>query len=622
LTIGPYQKHSLEVDSIEYALYVKPGHEFYNRFFDEVSDTLPSLIRDLKNEYEVTLDLEYPYQRLALVELPIQIYSYSRLWTTTQDNVQPQIVHMPEGGMYCDGTDFDRMRRRGTRRQERANQAEDPKVIQSGYFGAFVRIDLLKSSPSYSWGGNEDIEREFSILPNYVTYRTYLSSEQWPVLQYAFESFFARRVAASQPSRWRIWRGLSDKEKANLALRKYALAELIGNDDLEDHIITAAMQNKGQALFTLLEASAGADEFSKQITEFVSKHRYQSIRDEQVLVFAEQLGQKDFADVLNTWYSKTDLPGYVVENVDSYRVIDGERTRTQLKFDISNPTSVSGLVQINLRYRRQGMRFGPFMGGRQSAYDYTKLIDMPAESQRSVALLLDDPLAEMKVETYVSRNIPSAISLSFHEESTSQHERPAEYDSLEFPEVTSGEEGGEYVIDNEDSGFEIIGVQRENWLRQSLRGLFNASDDEETYVGIRWWDPPGIWLPTTGQHFYGRFVRSAYHKESGDGTAKVSWTATMEEPGNYDVYCYFEGENAIPSFRRRHGGWNWQQGQRQFFIHHEDGIEEINFDLDAADEGWNFLGTYRMTAGQNSIEQSDENSTNIVIADAVKWVRR
>ena len=45
---------------------------------------------------------------------------------------------------------------------------------------------------------------------------------------------------------------------------------------------------------------------------------------------------------------------------------------------------------------------------------------------------------------------------------------------------------------------------------------------------------------------------------------------------------------------------------------------------DRIEEGWNLLGTYRLAAGENRVEMTDLNDagTNIVTADAVKWVIR
>ena len=48
LLIGDYQKHSTQVDSIEYSIYSIEGNQFFLNHFDVIQDSLPSLIRELK----------------------------------------------------------------------------------------------------------------------------------------------------------------------------------------------------------------------------------------------------------------------------------------------------------------------------------------------------------------------------------------------------------------------------------------------------------------------------------------------------------------------------------------------------------------------------------------------
>jgi hypothetical protein len=132
-------------------------------------------------------------------------------------------------------------------------------------------------------------------------------------------------------------------------------------------------------------------------------------------------------------------------------------------------------------------------------------------------------------------------------------------------------------------------------------------------------------MPTTHKQFYGKFVRSAYHKESGDGTGRVRWNVNIKETGNYDIYYYYEGDNIIPSMRwrrRQHERQREDAGEKHFIVHHENGVEEVTADLNMADEGWNYLGTFRLKKGANYIELTDKNTRDIVFADAIKWVKK
>jgi len=183
-------------------------------------------------------------------------------------------------------------------------------------------------------------------------------------------------------------------------------------------------------------------------------------------------------------------------------------------------------------------------------------------------------------------------------------------------------EAGEYVVDNEDVGFEITTAIKENWLRRTLLGLFGLDDTGERYVGMRPWDLPSSWRVTTDQSFYGTFVRSGHFKKSGEGKSKVAWTADLGEAGDYDVYYYFEGSSGMSGHFRRNRNRPQEQGKRFFLIYHDDGVDDLVLELDVAEEGWNYLGTYRFSAGDNRIELADKNEIGPVTADAVKWVKR
>ncbi|MFH2034782.1 MAG: hypothetical protein ABIJ45_00120 [Candidatus Zixiibacteriota bacterium] len=623
LTIGRYEKLAVTVDSLDYSLYYFPGHDYFADYLDQVADTIPYLIRELKDEYEVSLGLQYPYRRLTLVETPVQFYSYRRLWTTAQEVVQPEIVYLSEMGTICSGTDFERMKRDSKYSQERANQEDKPIDIQAGYFKNFVTFDLLglKTNPR-GIAREDNIEPEFKIFPNYMPFKSYLSSEQCPVLNYAFESYLMDRITPIPDERARFWRGLTDAEIANLALKNQSLAKLIENDDIESNIKTTAINNKGRNLLALIETSAGEEKFKKSINQFISVNQFQMINDSEINTFINSLGGFNFSEMVNRWYNDTTLPGYIVEDFQNYKVLDSERMRSQLKFTIANPTAIDGIIELSVRSRGGRTDFGPRYLSRQNQNSYTQNIFMPAMTTKEVGVILDDPPSEINIDTYVSQNLPSIITQHFREERTKKNELPINGEKIDTLE-TKPIDASELVVDNEDSGFKIVTEIKENWFRKLLLTLFGREEDEDTYVGMRIWDPPGRWLATTNQDFYGKFIRSAEYKRYGDCQVKVAWFADIEKPGDYDIYYYCLGENMPVSWdRHRGGGRPTPKGKMDMLIYHDDGLDEISIDLATAEVGWNYLGTFRFSRGEGKVELSDKTENDIVVADAVKWVKK
>jgi hypothetical protein len=624
VAIGKYEQRSIEVDSTMYSLFTLRGHDGFVQYFDSVSDTLPYMIRELRNNYEMQIGLEYPYRRLTLVETPIQFYCHDRLWTYAQETMQPQVVLLPELGTICDGTDFPGMKRRSKRRQERANLAETPQETQAVYFGSFVRIDLLGietgvGSPREDEDSN--IEPRFHILPNYVSHSVHLFSRERPLINYALESYIFNKATPPQDVRWRSWQGLTDMERANLLLRDKSLKDIIGGD-YDSRITNAVMKEKGRYLFTLLEAQVGTESFNDALTEFLRKHRFADVPADSFLEIFDGLTDCDLMTLVDSWYADTVLPGFNIENIESYKVVDGERVRSQIKFSISNPQPVDGVVTVG--FRSGGTRRDDFtQWGRRGLqqFDYERMVIVPAESRKEIGFILDDPPVQMDVETYISYNIPSVLTTQFEDLKLDKRAVPFDGERLVSLDDKPSEETGEYVVDNEDSGFKVVTTPDESRFRIFLLGLFSSEEqDDDPYKGLWFWRPPKVWVATTDSRFYGRFVHSGLYKASGDGSQIVSWDADLGEDGTYEVSYYYP-DIEEPRWARSRGSAR-DKGEQTFLVYHDDGVDEVVLDLNTAEQGWNLLGTYHLSSGEGRIELTDKNTKTIVTADAVKWARR
>lgn len=628
LTAGRYELRQITVDDVSYSLAVLPGHTYFDAYFDSVGAALPGLIREIKNDYEAALGLEYPHPRLSLVEVPIQFFAYRRLWTVAQESVQPELVFLPEMGALCEGCDFRRQKRRSTRSQERANMAENAVEIQSKYLRTFAMVDLLgmRDPGGGDLSRNSSLETRWYLLPNYLSYATHLFSARWPVLNFAFESYFRERISAPKNTWSRQWSGMTETERANLALKQHGLADLLGDvEGVGKSIREIALRAKGRHLLMLFAAASGPKAFGEKLTAFVHENRYRNLSDTELIAFLAGLDQggishsgrdrRDPAALIDSWFRDTELPGYQVERTESYLVRDGERTRTQVELDISNPTDVDGLVEVNIRYRQSQTL--SWWERRAEGSDYARTLYLPARTRKSVGFLLDQPVAEMILDTYVSQNIPSLIQVPFHEQKLRRHAEPLSGERSE-PLPSDADETDEYVVDNEDEGFTVLDAERTSWLRRLIVDLFDLEESEVHYTGLHAWNPPNSWSATSDGKFYGRFILSGYYKKAGDGRSKVAWRTQIDREGDFDLYYYCGHPDELRWARRNHRGTT----SLSFMVYHEDGVENVSLDLQDAEEGWNLLGSYRLAAGPAHVELSDRGSGRTVIADAVKWVRR
>jgi len=233
----------------------------------------------------------------------------------------------------------------------------------------------------------------------------------------------------------------------------------------------------------------------------------------------------------------------------------------------------------------------------------------------------------MTIDTYVSQNIPSVITVPFRALKLRHDVKPLEVELSKLFKKAEPGAGGEYIVDNEDAGFEVPYVAKENWLRRTLRNLFGTADVSASYMRMNTYNPPSNWMPAAYQNFYGKLIRSGFLKKSGDGQDKVAWNVKLSESGDYDIYFHHEGSRRMRTGRDRsrpqdRSSRDRSYGKKHFLVYYEDGVEELAVDLKDAEDGWNHLGTFPLSAGKNRIELTDKNDVRYVTADAVKWVKK
>ncbi|MCJ7487771.1 MAG: ABC transporter permease, partial [Candidatus Aminicenantes bacterium] len=188
LTLGRYEIKSLVVDGISYSLLLLEGHDRFTPKFNELGPDLPGLIKTIRDTYEVGLGLTYPYEKLSLVEVPLQVAAYDRLWTTAQESVQPQLVFLPEMGVLNPGAEFRAGRGPGqgpmagmaAAAGRQAGMEISPKVIQRQIFNRFVQSNLIgtqnmAAGPLQQRGllgirVESNSEARFGIFPNFLTF--------------------------------------------------------------------------------------------------------------------------------------------------------------------------------------------------------------------------------------------------------------------------------------------------------------------------------------------------------------------------------------------------------------------------------------------------------------------
>ncbi len=634
LAIGAYKLETVNTDSIDYNLYSLKTHNYYQPYFTELGDTLKSIIRDSKRTFEAKLPAEYPFKRFSVVEVPVQYMAFPRLLFFHQENMQPEQVFIPENGITFNQADFRQQKQRFANMSQRRNQTFGEKEFQARLFNMFVNGFL---GQEFGRGPEASFTMNFNIFPNYYSFINAIHSESWPVVDAAYEAYFYSNLTETQNFFARNWQGLLDTEKANLALKQHSLAEIVKDKEHKD-LVNDVLMNKSQVLFKLLINRTGSESFDQYLKTFLVTNRFKTADFSNFLTGLENKINFAVKDYMPSWYEQITMPGYYTGNIQNYKVMDGNRTRYQIKFDVNNNESVDGLISVRIRTRGQGgpggRGFGgPGFGGPGGMFgqdDEELIYSVDAGQTKQIGILLDSQPGAMFVNTLVSQNLPAEIEHRFEQFDLNDKATPFAGElvldrSLRFADPN------EIIVDNEDEGFKIIGETQVSPLKRLFK-IDNQQDEE--YSGLNMFRIPNTWLKTIHADFYGNYIHSASYIKSGNGSKKVLWTANLPVSGQYNVYCYSSLlQFRLGRFGGRPGGGGppappgsgGNRGQAlkdlHYTIFHDDGQEEVTLDATSAEEGWNFLGTFYLSQGSAIVELSDKTEGRIVTADAVKWVK-
>ncbi|MEA2105851.1 MAG: hypothetical protein U9P82_03920 [Bacteroidota bacterium] len=614
LLIADYKKYSVQVDSIEYAIYTTKGNDYYSEHFTAIEDTLPAIIRDIKNEFETLLDLNYHFQRFAFAEVPVHFALDKHIWSVTSDAVQPGIIFYPEKGVIMEETDFKHRIRRQEKRMKNNNEEISPEELQIRILKRFLRGNLMASHSEWYQFGNVVDRYTYNLIPNYYSFITHLNSAKYPVLNLAMEIYLKDRNANKFSTNPWFWRGISKGEKINLELKEYSLKELLEkgiqtkNDDEDPITINDIVLAKGDYLFSLLKARFGEDNFNNMLNKIIHKnlHRPFSLNDFEQEVINHF--QDTLKDEVNQWYTQKQLPGYLIKDVETYKVLDGEHTKYQIRFKIANPKNTDGIITLAVQAEDNNNR----RRGSNETEDlaYSNKIFIPAQSAKEVGIVFSSEPGRMNINTNISENLPNNLVYEFS--GFEDVRKVAMLDEItNYPLFTDLSNPNEIIVDNEDEAFEIIQQTNESYLRTLL---FKNKQERYKYSGIHFWNPPSVWEPILHSDFYGKYVRSGFYTRSGEGKRLVRWNADLPAPGYYDVYCYILKFNVQWGRQKRKPNYH-------FTIYHDDGMDEIVLQDGELDEGWNYIGTFYISPENAKVELNNQSVGKMVFADAIRWVK-
>ncbi|UII19424.1 golvesin C-terminal-like domain-containing protein [Fulvivirga ligni] len=607
LAIGNYVKKGITLDSVTYAIYHYPNHNFLENNLGALSDTLSYLIDDIVSSYEDVRKLKYPFKRLQFVEAPIHFMAYAKIYESSQAFVQPEMVFWPEEGGDLDRFDFRRQLRDLEHQARQDNQVYDDKQKQAYLFKNLISHVFTKvSNEGWFFAGRNADDPDYSIFPNYYSFNSAVISKEWPLLNRGIAKYIGSEGEGGYDYS-RDMNGISFIEECNQLMREAGLQKIIANEPFSK--IKQSVSLKSEYLFAYLGQIIGENQLKSFLYNWVNTHQHQPVTYETLRSALIEQFQVDITPIIKKVYQSTSQPAFDIFNVEKYEVVDGDKKRYQVIIDVKNVGENDGILEVI---------FNHFDDKKENDSDEPK----PEEKTGKLAIIkkgeikrlgyiLDERPNEIKFNTIISRNIPSEIYMSVGELDKMKHQKLFEGEQV----LANVPQPDQYqvIVDNEDSlSFTTFSPIKPTYLRAFLD---NRDDSNQKYFG-QWHRSYAKWLPTTGTDFYGSVIRSAHFTRAGSGEKTATWAPTFKEPGFYDIYIYLRGKN------QKDYQPSGQQSHYRYIIHHADGEDDIKYNLANAEPGWNYLGSYYFNASGGSVELSDDCELRTVYADAIKWVKQ
>ncbi len=610
LAIGNYEQKLIENDTTEYGIWYLKGHDFFSESFPEMKDTIPSIISERFGDFKRTLNLEYDFKRLSLVEVPAQFKSFERTWTSSQEMVQPEQVFIPEKAFLIREADFENRKERNDRHRRGDSGEMTPLDKEMRVFGDFFRIFVNEQNRDYQQSrGNwtaVQVGNPYYIFPLLYNFQNNIQSDRWPITNRVFEAYLKSQATDMRSMFMSSMNGGESKDvRANIALQDSTFKEIL-SDPNQKQIIDNVIKLKGDVLFSMIQWKAGEEEFKDFLTKVLNENKFKNISFEE---FDKKLNEQfgiELIPMMDNWFNTKELPGYLISPIKVVKVKSEDAMQTMISLKITNFSDVEGLVKLSFRI---GGRGG--MGGRGGGSEMiNKLVHLDANQTKDLSYLINTAPRMVIVNTMTSKNIPQTMMTFFREVEEDTKVKPYEGEKISETPVQLALES-EIIIDNEDPEFKVTKIENRSLLEKLI---FDEEVSKSKYSGTNWWRPPTNWTATTNSDFYGEYVRSAYYIKGGEGNLKASWSVPIKKAGYYDVYFHlYKGR----SFGR---GRQKAKGDYHLTVHGDDGAEEVTLAVQNAENGWNHLGSYYFSPDTALIELSNKSELRAIYADAVKLV--
>ena len=635
LLASRFERWAMTVAEVELELLLSPPHLRNVERFRDVEDRLRERLEEIITR-AADIGLPYPYQALSVVEVPARLRAFGGGWRMPSTQALPGVALLREYGFPT--SRFDIPLRRLDDVEEGAENGRPAEALRLWTLESFFLNDITGGDPLHGaarnfMGFQTGARGPGALALDFVLHdltvqlltgmrRGFFSAhalrsqqEVQGMVMGAFASFFggqsgsiggsAYMAATRKPSVWDSALGAP-------------LAELDPSADSKKAL--EVLWLKGPEIAQIILDGLGRERTGALLATLRERHLGGNFTFADVATVATAVGA-DLDALLGDWLHDAALPGFLVSPVRVARLTDDEQgePRYQMAVDVRNDEAVPGLVQL---YYGEETEAGYIRDG-------TGPIRVPAASAVEIGLVGKALPQRLTFAPYLSLN-RSGRGLPVPKPGNDLVDAPPLVGAR--PSVWRPREDDAIVVDDLDAGFTVVYDQAEdsvrigNWAPWSMP----QADMDQGLPAHNPFVPSSRWARAESPEAWGKYRRTLARVGGGDGTARGIFAATLPTAGRWRLEYHLPSTRQVSvaiGFSGR--GTNIEQssqpmrGQRSYDMRLAAGGEEraLEFDAGAAEPGWNRIGDYDLPAGEALLSVSNETDGNMVMADAIRWVR-
>ncbi|MFQ5771923.1 MAG: M1 family aminopeptidase, partial [bacterium] len=563
-------------------LYFYDKHLLDYDIFTDVADTCYEAVESILDVFEQVTGVPYPYKKLALVEVPLQMQVYTTRHGLNNVLQQPGIIMIDEVTLASKRLAKDVEDK--TKRARKRGQDDSPKRIKRDVFIETV-LDVLLSDRLWRRDGSLT-----SPILNYVHFQLDIAD---PILTRAlelqlYESCERKIRDLFYPDRWNAALSSYDRMRQNewkwatrrrygveidsviTALSKIALTEI--EPEKDGNLYRVCVDFKAPPILQMLSERVGEKKYIQSLQQLLQDFRYKKVQRQDFLQIVQSVSEEEVNDFFKQWFDQPTFPGYRITQAKAEKYDTGKmKIVYQVTTRVQNGEKGEGFVRLVCKTKNDRIR---------------RNLKLSSYEEKEVRFAVNEEPQAIEVIPYFSRNrgkIMKQIAIS------NRIWRKTAVDTV-FT-VSSTSDSLSFIVDDQDEGFFTPVSAEAKYLRPPSKGK-------------SWWE-------NTNPYAFGKYYFGWRVKRAGSGSYPARWVTLVPRDGEYELSFYFRASKS----------WVGRNLSRKFQISitSADGTFPLNFQPQETVDGWYPLGRFQLSKNKDAVIELADKGNGYLIADAVRW---